>query len=546
MPLNERGRREARGPRWPAVFLGVGLGLVAAAGVGTLVLYNACKIEVDTGQQVVLIRRVGKDLGPEMELAPPPEGGQYVKGVQQGVLTEGRYFYNPFFWDWEYKPQYVVPEGKCGVRISLQGEDLAAGQVLAGPGQKGIRPGVLESGARVAYNWYAEQFEEYSPVIIPPGCRGVVTLLAGRDPKDPNVVLVARGERGVQKETKPPGTYYLNPYEERVSVVDCRSQRFSLAQESDMSFLSADGFEVTLDGVIEFRVQEDRAAEVFVLYNEDFNDDALDEEIIAKIITPESRSISRINGSKMTGGQFLDDSGVFKENLERSLKVNCLAQGIEVLNVSITAIRPPQEIAAPVRAREVAKQQLVQYQQEKLQQISEAQLKVQNLLAEQKKALVEAEQEVVEQTTKAEQDQQVAETLAAQKLAVAQTQLEAAKDKASALVAEAQAAADVIRFKNTADLAGLAARVQAFDGDGAALAQNILVGKLAPAFRTILSNSDGPLMELFGQFSRTTSPRRPPTPTLAPADRAPAEVPPPATAELPRNPFSTRDAEARP
>ena len=37
--------------------------------------------------------------------------------------------------------------------------------------------------------------------------------------------------------------------------------------------------------------------------------------------------------SKMTGGQFLSDSGQFKENLEKSLKTNCLLQGIEVLNV---------------------------------------------------------------------------------------------------------------------------------------------------------------------------------------------------------------------
>ena len=45
----------------------------------------------------------------------------------------------------------------------------------------------------------------------------------------------------------------------------------------------------------------------------------------------------------------------------------------------------------------------------------------------------------------------------------------------------------MIRFNNKAELAGLAARVAAFDGDGAALARNILVGKLAPSFRSILA-----------------------------------------------------------
>ena len=74
----------------------------------------------------------------------------------------------------------------------------------------------------------------------------------------------------------------------------------------------------------------------------------------------------------------------------------------------------------------------------------------------------------------------MAVTLAEQKLKVAQTQLEATKDKASAILAKAQAEADVIRFNNAAEAAGLAAQVSAFDGDGAAMARNMLLGKLAP------------------------------------------------------------------
>src|SRR5579864_1934827 len=474
--------------------------------IAMAITYNSFKIDVKTGEQAVLIRKVGRDLKPDMELAPAwtKETG-YYKGVQPGVLTEGRYFYNPFYWDWEIKQQFLVPDGKCGVRISLTGKPLPAGAILAKPGEKGINSGVLEQGARVRYNWYAEQIELYDMVFIPPGYRGVVTQVAGKEPRDHNAILVGAGEKGVQKETLPPGTYPLNPYETRVSLIDCRSKKFNLGQESDMDFLSSDGFAVTLDGVVEFRVGLEKAAEVFVLYNEDKNGDEIDEEIISKIITPESRSICRIGGSKLTGGQFIsgDDRLTFQTNLEKSLKENCKKQGIEILNVSITSIQPPQEIATPIRAREVAKQQLSRFQQEKLQQLSEAQLRVQQLLADQKKEVVEADQAVVEKTTRAEQDLRVAVLLAEQKLKVAETQLEAATNQASALVAEAQASAAVIRFKNKADLAGLAARVQAFGGDGAALAQNMMVTKIAPAFRSILSNTDGPLMELFSQLSKT-------------------------------------------
>ena len=529
-------RREPDFRRWRSV----AVLLAGAAALMVVALYQMCKFEVGTGQQAVLIRKAGLDLDRDMELAPPPKGGKsYYKGVQtdgpyDGVLTEGRYFYNPFFWDWEISPQFLVPEGKIGIRIALAGEALPAGQVLAEPGQQGILREVLKPG-RYPYNPYAMTIELHDPVTVPAGSRGVVTLLAGREPKDPNVFLVEPGERGVQAKTLDPGMYYLNPYEYRVSLVDCRSKRFNLNAEDEMDFLSSDGFPITLDGAIEFRVIPEKVAEVFVKYNEDANGDAIDDEIIAKIITPESRSLCRIGGSKLTGGQFISGESRerFQRDLVRSLTENCKKQGIEILAVAITSIQPPEKIATPVRAREVAKQELSQYVQERLQQLSEAQLRVQVVLAEQKKKLVEAEQGVVEKTTRAAQEQAVAVTLAEQKLKVAETQLEAAKDKASAITAKARAEADVIRFNNAAEVAGLAARVAAFDGDGAAMARNILIGKLAPSFRTILSNSEGPLMELFGQFTGEPEPRRSAT-ARSPASVETAARPAPRSAPNPR------------
>ena len=528
------------------------VGVLVATPFVILGLYNACKIEVDTGKQAVLIRRVGLDLERDQELAPPRKDGRaYYKGVQTegaygGVLTEGRYFYNPYYWDWEITDQFVVPNGKIGIRIALDGDDLPAGQILAEAGQKGIRPKV-ELPGRYPYNPYAEEFKLHEPVTVPAGFRGVVTLLSGRTPKDPNQFLVGDGERGVQKATLDPGTYYLNPYQTRISLVDCRSKRFNLGEGSAMDFLSADGFPVTIDGAVEFRVLPDRAAEVFVKYNESENGDEIDEEIIKKIITPESRSLCRTGGSKLSGGQFVSgtESQFFQNNLRQSLVDNCRKQGIEIKAVLITDVKPPQDIATPVREREVAKRKLDQFNQEKLQQLSEAKLQIEVLLAEQKQKVVQTEALVIVQTTKAEQDAGVAATLAEQKLKVTQTQLEAAKDKASAIVAKAQADADVIRFTNKADLAGLSARVAAFDGDGSALAQNILVGKLAPGFRSILSNSEGPLMDLFGQFVKTSSHKGPgtsPTPDVKPTSKPTSDSA--RTTELPQPPFAS--AEAKP
>jgi len=536
---DERPRRPGPPPGHRFALGGIAIGGLLLVGLGlVMAVYNSCKIEVDTGQQAVLIRREGLELEPDMELAPPPKDARYYyKGVQSGgrndgVLTEGRYFYNPYFWSWEISPQFVVPGDKIGIRIALSGDDMSPEQILAEPGQKGILREVLKPG-RYPYNPYAESIELHDPVTIPAGFRGVVTLLAGPMPKDPNVFLVEDGERGVQRTTLEPGTYYLNPYETRVSQVDCRSRRFNLGHEGEMNFLSADGFPITLDGVVEFRILPEKVAEMFVKYNETANGDAIDEEIIAKIITPESRSLCRIGGSKLSGGQFIsgEDREKFQTDLVKSLTQNCQKQGIEIMAVAITSIQPPGDITQPVQQREVAKQKLAQFRREKLQQLSEAKLKVEVVLAEQKKRVVEAEQEVIEKTTKAEENQKVAVTLAEQKLKVAQTQLEATKDKASAILAKAEAAAEVIKFDNAAEAAGLAAQVAAFDGDGATMARNMLLSKIAPSFRTILGNSEGPLMDLFSQFTQRPdkprsrpaagqSPRLGATPTSSPGQAA--------------------------
>ena len=92
--------------------------------------------------------------------------------------------------------------------------------------------------------------------------------------------------RGVQAETLEPGTYYLNPYVAQVSLIDCRSQRYNL---EDIGFSTRDGFWVSLEGRIEFRVNPKEAAKVFVLYDEG-EDNAtitIDQKmIIQKIICP--------------------------------------------------------------------------------------------------------------------------------------------------------------------------------------------------------------------------------------------------------------------
>jgi regulator of protease activity HflC (stomatin/prohibitin superfamily) len=500
------------------------LPLAGLAAVALLVLallgYTMLRIDVPAGHVAVLVQKTGADIDNADAVAPD---GQH-KGLQLNVLTEGRYFYNPYYWEWNVYPMVEVPAGKMGVRVRLFGDNLPYGHFLATrENQKGIVPEVLRPGrypinavikgqeAERPRQDYAEIVELFDPVTIPAGFRGVVTNLAGTIPDNPNTILVDEGFRGVQKTTLDAGTYYLNPYAKRVNIIDCRSQRHNLAVDYDMGFPSKDGFWVSLDGIIEFRVKPEKAAEVFVLYNEQRNDTekhvTIHDEIVKKMISPSARSFCRLRGSDQSGRDFIggETRTAFQKEFQREMQKECDPQGIEIVQALITRINPPQAIAKPVRDREVARQRLQQFKEQKLQQDAEAKLATEKALIDQRQALVQADLEVVKKTTEAKQKQQVAVTKANEKKAVAQRDLEAAKDQAAATMSRKKAEASIVDLENAAEAAGWQKAIEALGGDGDAYARFVLYQKLAPAFRSIMTNTaDSPLMEIFRNFEKTS------------------------------------------
>jgi regulator of protease activity HflC (stomatin/prohibitin superfamily) len=484
---------------------------------GAIVLYGAFRIEVPSRHMAVLVRKTGEDLTNDQEIAPSRDH----KGLQNQVLAEGRHFRNPWHYRWQVVPQVEIPQDKLGVRIRLSGDELPYGQVIAWQEeQKGIVPQVLRPGRYALNAWirdgqprrrdnYAEHVELHDPVVIPAGFKGVVTNLSGPMPQDPNVLLVENGQRGVQSETLSPGTYYVNPYVTRVNLVDCRSQRFNLATGGEMGFPSKDGFWVTLDGIIEFRVMPDQAANVFVVYNDASNDDgpdtSVDEEIINKVILPNARSFCRLRGSDHSGKDFIsgDTRTRFQQDFQQELERTCESQGIEIIQALITRINPPQKIAEPVRQRQIAAQKQQQFTKEIRQQESEKELAIEQEKIKRKQALVEAQREVVKVTTEAQRRQEVAVIEANQRLKVAGLQLQAAQDEAAAILARGQAEAQVIELANQAEAAGWERAVQAFQGNGDAYARWVLLRKLAPAYRQIMVNTaDSPIMNIFQQYQQ--------------------------------------------
>ena len=127
------------------VYLGV-------AAAGLLILqqfwhWEVDRVEVPSGKFLVRIHRWGKDLPPD-EIVALDES---YKGIMQEPLAEGRHFLNPLLWTYKMYDLVEVPTGQCLVLTRKFGqlippERLAAGDLLAGEGERGIVEKVLMPG----------------------------------------------------------------------------------------------------------------------------------------------------------------------------------------------------------------------------------------------------------------------------------------------------------------------------------------------------------------------------------------------------------------
>ena len=229
----------------------------------SLFIWYGCRIEPGNGEIAVLIRKTGKNLPSDAILAPSAE----YKGVQLEVLGEGRYFYNPYTWDWKIVPVTDIPAGKFGVLVRKFGKDLPEGTIIApGPDFKGIVREVLGTGKH-RINPYAYDVQIYDDIRIMPGNIGVVTNLAGNDLfsgaandlKNAKGFLVDKSRKGVLKEVLKEGTHRINPYIRSISIVNIQSQRYEFSGKDAIGFISLDGFPISLEGTVEFNISAESA-----------------------------------------------------------------------------------------------------------------------------------------------------------------------------------------------------------------------------------------------------------------------------------------------
>ncbi len=492
----------------------IGLLLVLAVGVGGL-FWFVIRVEVNAGEILVLVNKTGKRIP---EALADEFGDQVVlydelvqaisgltgdseedvrngyKGVRHAVFSEGRYFPNPYSYKAIKMRATIIGQNELGVLIRKYGRPLAFPKTVATePDERGPVTEILRPG-RYNINLLAYEVQKFPAIQIPEGHAGVVTLLSGKDPAKKNTFTVAPGEKGVQRETLPPGLEYYNPYLKQIEIVDVRSQKYDMLSDDAIHFPSNDSFRITIEGTIEWAIRTDRVAEVTVAYGDEA-------DILSKIILPNARSIARIQGSKLQAREFISGKTrtAFQDRLLLELRKECRRQGIDIKAALVRDIQTPVEIASLISYREQADQEIERSTNEMEEAKAEAQLVEQRELQARNREVGDARQQVVTVTKRAEQDKIVAVTQANRQLEVGKLELEAATKQADAIRARGEAEANVVLYDYQARAEPLAMAVAAF-GDGTTYAQQFFLRRIAPSITSILTNTEGPFAEIFREL----------------------------------------------
>jgi regulator of protease activity HflC (stomatin/prohibitin superfamily) len=508
----------------------------------------AMRIEVNQGEFVVLIKKNGPDMTNDQILAIDAKH----KGPQRLILQEGRHFRNPYTWNWTRPIKAtVIEQGQVGIKVRKYGKPLEPGQVLATDNtQKGILPEILAPG-RYYLNTYEYDVEKMNMVKIEPGFMGVVTLQVGKKPKNAFEFIAGEGERGVQSVLLPPGTHpeYSNRYLYLVTPIDVRSQKFEMKDQYTISFPSLYGFDIMVEGIIEWAPKLDNLPELFVKYVNEMDLEASGgiNNIQQKVILPFARSYFRTIGGKYRAVDYItgDTRVVVQNEVEKHLKERCGKLGIEIKSVVIKSTEPPSQIRDQFQRREIAKRKKEAYEKQiemqvgnvvmigqtpKLDAAGEKVLdehgdvvmvggtpkvdadgkvmreggRLSQVIQERKKdrasQIGEIRESIATQVREAEKYRNIEVTQANKDVTVAKINLEAAKDRAAGVKAEGLADAAVMVMEFKAEAEGVKDKVTAF-GTGDKYAANLLINKLAPGISEILSNTEGPFAKLFERFA---------------------------------------------
>ena len=281
--------------RIKSIIIKVAAGLVALYLLWLGFKWTQMRVFVGPDEAMVLTSKFGPSLPAEYVVAPT---GSNYKGVQQEVLGPGRYFYDPFEYEWQVVKQVEVSPGDpdrwewdhdgnlidadhVGPKVALlslkqsikQGSPPQLNAEVVPDGYKGVQESVLTPGT-YKLNPALMTWTIVPATVVPPGSVGVVTRLVGdigqvssapltqvtdkASTSQPTTrLVVGRTERGILAKVLQPGIYYLNPKIVKVTVVPVGYDQITLDHQANTAvrFYSYDGYQVEADFTVVWEAQ---------------------------------------------------------------------------------------------------------------------------------------------------------------------------------------------------------------------------------------------------------------------------------------------------
>lgn len=486
----------------------LGLALILSA-VALGVAWSVCRAYVGPDQCLVLIRKTGKPLPVGQKIAEPG-----YRGIQREARGPGRYFLNPWKWEWEIHglvripagdpetwqevwlkgdPDYAVPTlkgawPKVGVVTSLAGKKWNKVTEVVDPGYQGIQRRVLTPGT-YRLNPYAYKVELVDAVVVPLGCVGVVTSQLGEMPGVETIrevsigpdgepiegrsrtvqKLAEEGQRGVLKNVLQPGIYYLNPKVYQVKIVQIGYNQISQLRTQDLStnieFPSEDGFTIGVEVTVVWGRHPNHTPEMISRLG--------DVEKIREIILGQTRSICRNIGSKYVSTDFIQ--GIKREQYQQAvtetLQRVCRERNIEILialiqNIEVKGGTTPEgkglDLKQTIQRGFIAAEEDLTKQKQRETAIVLAELETSKVAIEIAREQVAADTRKKVAEIKAEGHKSAEETDAQRDLEVAQIERKIAELEAEITRVLGKAGADVERLKNQAAADGKRMMITAF------------------------------------------------------------------------------------
>ena len=435
-------------------------------------------VVIPEGKIGVVIRRTGEI---------PPYGTVLVgndtsfRGIQREIIPPGTYYFNPLAMKVEQFDATIIQKGQVGVVTMKVGRMPPAGTILvsAESDYQGIQREVLQPGMYYI-NPYEREVRIVDAVIVPDGFVGVQVAKTGLA-KPTEQLLADPGERGILKETLPPGMYYVNPFEFDIIPFDTRDQRYEMTYQTNMGdtkwddaiyFLSDDGFMIRFDLTVLFNVNAVDTPVIVATIGRDIA------AVREKIIRPAARSYARIIGSKNKGEEFIhgETREKFQVDLHEAIMKQCADSKIKVRQTLVRHFEVPADLRDPITKKVIALKLQQQFEQEQETQKANAKLARERELVVFEAERVKAETTKAKAIISAQQQRDEAEIMKAQKQYLAEGDALKKKIDAEAVLYAAQKEAEGIKAVKTAQAEGQRALVNAWSGQGA---QNLVASELA-------------------------------------------------------------------